>query len=67
MSEFEIQSKRWEIATIEQNKAIAKMGGNASKVAKENLEQKLGKSLISNKNNLNYQYIDEKEKLEKKK
>ena len=43
------------------------MGGNASKVAKENLEQKLGKSLISNKNNLNYQYIDEKEKLEKKK
>ena len=51
---------------LEQNKKIAKMGGNVSKVARDNLEQKLGKSVISNQNNLNYQYLDEKEKLEKK-
>ena len=52
---------------LEQNKMIAKMGGNVSKVARDNLEQKLGKSVISNQNNLNYQYIDKKEKLENKK
>ncbi len=52
---------------LEQNKVIAKMGGNVSKVARDNLEQKLGKSVISNQNNLNYQYIDEKEKKENKK
>ena len=52
---------------LEQNKVIAKMGGNVSKVARDNLEQKLGKSVISNQNNLNYQYLDEKEKLENKK
>ena len=51
---------------LEQNKVIAKMCGNVSKVARDNLEQKLGKSVISNKNNLNYQYLDEKEKLEYK-
>ncbi len=39
---------------LEQNKVIAKMGGNVSKVARDNLEQKLGKSVISNQNNLNY-------------
>ena len=52
---------------LEQNKAIAKMGGNVSKVARDNLEQKLGKSVISNQNNLNYQYLEKKEKLENKK
>ncbi len=49
---------------LEQNKEIAKMGGNVSKVARENLEQKLGKSVISNQNNLRYQYLDEKHRLE---
>ena len=36
------------------------MGGNVSKVARDNLVQKLGKSVISNQNNLNYQYLGEK-------
>ena len=52
---------------LEQNKVIAKMGGNVSKVARDNLEQKLGKSVISSQNNLNYKYLDEKEKLKNKK
>ncbi len=47
---------------LEQNKEIAKMGGNVSKVARENLEEKLGKSIIDNKNKLNYQYLEEKKK-----
>ncbi len=48
---------------LKQNKEIAKMGGNVSKVAKENLEQKLGKSVIESKNNLNYQYVEDKKQI----
>ncbi len=60
-------AKEYKPYGLEQNKKFAKMGGNVSKVARDNLEQKLGKSVISNQNNLNYQYIDKKEKLENKK
>lgn len=45
---------------LEQNKKIAKMGGHAAKVARDDIEKNLGKSVISNKNSLNYKYIDEK-------
>ncbi len=49
---------------LEQNKEVAKMGGHAAKVAREDIEKNLGKSLISNGNSLNYQYVDENQKLE---
>ena len=52
---------------LEQNKVIAKLGGHAAKVARDDIEKNLGKSIISNQNNLNYQYLDGKEKLENKK
>ena len=42
------------------------MDGNTEKVAKEDLEKNLGKSVISKDNQLNYKYIDEKEKIENK-
>ena len=41
---------------LEQNKKIAKMDGNAAKVARDDLEKKLGESVISSNNALNYQY-----------
>ena len=41
---------------LEQNKKIAKMGGNTAKVARDDLEKKLGESVISSNNALNYQY-----------
>ena len=41
---------------LEQNKKIAKMGGNTAKVARDDLERKLEKTVISNKNSLNYEY-----------
>lgn len=44
---------------LEQNKQVAKMGGHAAKVARDDIEKNLGKSVISNENELNYQYIDE--------
>ncbi len=49
---------------LEQNKKIAKMGGHAAKVARDDIEKNLGKSVISNEKTLNYQYIDENYKLE---
>ncbi len=52
---------------LEQNKVIAKMGGHAAKVARDDIEKNLGKSVISNQNNLNYKYLDEKVKLVDKK
>ena len=36
------------------------MGGNVAKVARDDLEKKLGKSVISNKNALNYKYLEDK-------
>lgn len=47
---------------LEQNKEIAKMGGHAAKVARDDIEKNLGKSIISNKNSLSYQYLNETNK-----
>jgi len=45
---------------LEQNKKIAEMGGNVAKAARDNIEKNLGRTVISYKNSLNYEYIDEK-------
>ena len=39
------------------SKKIAKMGGHASKVAREDIEQNLGETIISKSNTLPYKYI----------
>ncbi len=49
---------------LEQNKKIARMGGNTAKVARDDLEKKLGESVITKNNNLNYKYIDTQDKIE---
>lgn len=46
---------------LEENKNVAKMGGHAAKVAREDLEKNLGKTVISYKNALGYQYEKTKE------
>lgn len=51
---------------LEQNKKIAALGGHAAKVARDDIEKNLGKSVISSKNSLNYQYIDEDKKIANK-
>lgn len=43
---------------LNENKKIAKMGGDTAKVAKDDLERKLNEPVITRSNNLNYQYID---------
>ena len=51
---------------LEQNKKIARMGGNTAKVARYDLEKKLGESVITKNNNLNYKYIESQDKIENK-
>ena len=51
---------------LEQNKKIARMGGNTAKVAREDLEKKLGKKVVTNENQLNYKYIESQDKIENK-
>lgn len=45
---------------LEQNKNIARRGGNIAKITRDNLEKELGRTVISNENTLNYEYIDKK-------
>ena len=51
---------------LKENKEIAKMGGSISKIAKDDLEKKLGKSIITPNNFLSYQYVDATNKIENK-
>lgn len=44
---------------LEQNKEIARMGGHAAKVAREDIERNLGESVVTKQNKLNYEYKDE--------
>ena len=46
---------------LEENKKVAKMGGHAAKVAREDIEKNLGKTVISNKNSLSYKYVNQKQ------
>ncbi len=51
---------------LKENRKIAKMGGHAAKVARDDIEKNLGKSVISKTNALDYKYLDSN-KLDKKK
>ncbi len=51
---------------LEQNKTIAQRGGNIAKITRNNLEKELGRTVISNKNSLNYEYVDEEKLIENK-
>ena len=45
---------------LEQNKEIARKGGNIARITRDNLERELGRTVISDKNTLNYKYLDDK-------
>lgn len=49
---------------LKENKEMAKRGGMIAKNTRNHLEQELGESVISSKNSLNYQYIDEVKEIE---
>ena len=41
---------------LEQNKEVAKLGGHAAKVAREDIEKNLGETVITKQNRLDYEY-----------
>lgn len=47
------------------NKEIAKKGGNIAKHTKEDIEKETGKSVITKENNLNYKYKNDLKKIKK--
>ena len=51
---------------LEANKKMSKLGGHAAKVAKDDIEKNLGKSVISKNNSLGYKYNNNLYKIDKK-
>ncbi|MBP3597737.1 MAG: phage antirepressor protein [Clostridia bacterium] len=51
---------------LKDNKKIAKAGGEVAKTARDDLEEKLGESILSSNNKLNYQYVNDNKLLEEK-
>ena len=52
---------------LKENIKIAHVGGQVAKNTRDEIENLLGESVVTKQNKLNYQYIDEKEKIENKK
>ena len=46
---------------LKENIKVAKMGGHAAKVARDDIEKNLGELVVTKNNKLNYQYIEEKQ------
>lgn len=44
---------------LNENKEIVRRGGNIAKITRDNLEKELGRTVITNENSLNYEYIDD--------
>ena len=51
---------------LKENISVAKRGGKIANHAKADLEREIGENVITNNNNLNYRYIDDKKKIENK-
>ena len=51
---------------LNENIKIAKMGGHAAKVARDDIEKNLGESVITKDNRLNYKYIEDTNNILKK-
>lgn len=51
---------------LEQNKAIARRGGKIAKNTRDDLEKELEESVITNKNTLKYQYVENSKQIEDK-
>lgn len=58
--------KEYKTYGLNQNKEIAKMGGSAAKAARDNIEENLGKKVVSKDNSLNYKYLEEVKIIENK-
>ena len=57
-------TKEYKPYGLEENKKMAKRGGNIAKITRDNLEKELGRTVVTKENTLNYQYIDNRKQLE---
>ena len=57
-------TKEYKPYGLEENKKMAKRGGNIPKITRDNLEKELGRTVVTKENTLNYQYIDNVKQLE---
>lgn len=48
---------------LEENKCVAKVGGNVAKIARDELEKQLDESVVTDNNYLTYEYEDNKKEL----
>ena len=51
---------------LKENIKVARQGGQVAKNTREEIENLLGEPVVTNKNKLNYKYIDENKKIENK-
>ncbi len=65
--EIKILAKKTKPKGLEENIKVAHAGGQVAKNTRDEIENLLGEAVVTNQNKLNYQYIDEKEKLKNKK
>jgi hypothetical protein len=59
-------AKKYKPLGLEQNKEVARMGGHAAKVARDDIEKNLGESVITKDNRLNYKYVEDDKLIENK-
>lgn len=59
-------TKEYKPQGLIENKEMAKRGGNIAKITRDSLEKELGRTVITNENTLNYQYIDNQKEIENK-
>ena len=68
LKEAMLHGKKYFLAMgLDENRKVAKMGGHAAKVAREDIEKSLGESVVTKKNALNYKYIEDEKLIEDKK
>ena len=49
---------------LEENRKVAREGGEVAKNTRLDIERKLGESVITNRNSLNYEYIEDDKQIE---
>lgn len=59
-------AKERNVMGFEENKNIARTGGEIANDTRKNIENKMGKSVVTNQNKLNYRYVENKKIVEKK-
>lgn len=56
-------AKKFKPSGLDENRIIAKKGGNIAKITRNNIEKELKENVVTRDNNLNYEYIDDSGRL----